>query len=202
VTDEGGTGIKAALDGYKIAGKTGTAQEVDPATGTYSRSKHVASFVGYAVGVEPRLVIFTRLDEPQGVYFASETAAPLFHDVMNAVAARFAIPEQQNLKSTVSKRTLAQIRQDKLNLSQAKSIDAPLAPKPVNLQWQGTTPAGAMVWTMPPLDGMTTREAMEVLQGHTFKLEVHGDGVIRKQTPEAGRPLADGETIRLSLGDI
>jgi cell division protein FtsI (penicillin-binding protein 3) len=213
VTEEGGTGVKANLDGYKIAGKTGTAQEVDPATGTYSQRRHVASFIGFAVGVEPRLVIFTALDEPQGIYFASETAAPLFHDVMNAVAARFAIPEQRSLASAQMANPSAKAAEksqgkspeksnDMLNISQAHAIEAVSSDKALGLQWQGTTPAGGMIWRMPSLVGLTTREAMEILQGHTFKLEVHGDGVVKKQLPEEGKALADGETIRLSLGEL
>lgn len=66
VTKDGGTGVTAALPGYKVAGKTGTAQMVDKKTGKYSREKHVASFIGFAAGVEPRIVIFTSLVEPRG----------------------------------------------------------------------------------------------------------------------------------------
>ena len=200
VTQEAGTGVKAALPGYRVAGKTGTAQVVDPASGGYSRSKHISSFIGFAVGVEPKIVVFTALDEPKGIYFASETAAPLFHDVLNAVATRFSIPEQPVLAST---------RQDKLKMTQAKAVGAPTSPvsdapeilKSDSLQWSGTTPAGSMIWKMPTLHGLTAREAMEVLQGHSFKLEVHGDGVVRAQSPEEGKPLAEGEVVRLSLGE-
>jgi membrane peptidoglycan carboxypeptidase len=198
VTEDKGTGMKAALSGYRVAGKTGTAQEVDPATGAYSRSKHIASFIGFAVGVETKIVIFTSLDEPKGIYFASETAAPLFHDVLNAVATRFSIPEQP---------LLASAKTDKLKLTQAKAVAAPTgapevtAAQPASLQWSGTTPAGAMIWKMPALHGLTAREVTEVLAGHTFKLEVHGDGIVRSQVPEEGRPLAEGEVIRLNLGE-
>lgn len=65
VTSEGGTGLKARLEGYDVAGKTGTAQTVDPTTGKYSRSRFIASFIGFARGVEPRLVIYTALDGPK-----------------------------------------------------------------------------------------------------------------------------------------
>lgn len=79
---EGGTGIKANLPGYKIAGKTGTAQKVDPITHSYSRSHYVASFIGMPLGVEPKVVIFAAVDEPKGSIYASETAAPLFREVL------------------------------------------------------------------------------------------------------------------------
>ncbi len=203
VTQEDGTGQKAALPGYRVAGKTGTAQVVDPATGAYSRSKHISSFIGFAEGIDPKIVIFTSLDEPKGVYFAAETAAPLFHDVLSAVATRFGLPEQ-TLPQPESKRTLASKgkSQDQLKLSQAKSIPAPvLAQKPETLELEGANATGTMIWKMPALRGLTAREAMEVLQGHQFRLEVHGDGVVRSQSPEEGKPLSEGELVRLSLGD-
>ncbi|NBU21553.1 hypothetical protein EBS43_09150, partial [bacterium] len=92
VTETGGTGTKATLPGLRVAGKTGTAQMVDPETGHYSRSKYIASFIGFPVEVNPRMVIFTSLIEPKGIYYASETAAPLFREVLASVANRCNLP--------------------------------------------------------------------------------------------------------------
>lgn len=209
VTEDEGTGLKARLDGYDVAGKTGTAQVVDPATGAYSRSRHIVSFIGFAVGVEPKLVIFTSLDEPHGIYFAAETAAPLFHDVLNDVVNRFSIPPRNEtlptrlaLNSSKSKKG----NQDRIQLSQAKAIalndiEQLNPPGEPTLQWQGATPKGQMIWKMPSLKGMTAREAIHVLSGHAFQLEVHGDGVVQTQFPEEGKPLAEGDVIRLALTD-
>jgi cell division protein FtsI/penicillin-binding protein 2 len=94
VTEDKGTGVKARLDGFKVAGKTGTAQVVDPQTKKYSKSRYISSFIGFAVGVEPKLVILTALDSPRGVYYAAETAAPLFKQVLEVAANRFSIPAQ------------------------------------------------------------------------------------------------------------
>ena len=94
VIEEGGTGVKAALPGYRVAGKTGTAQMVDPQTGKYSREKHISSFIGFAVGVEPKIVVFTSLAEPKGSYYASLTAAPLFKEVLSVVAHHYSLPFQ------------------------------------------------------------------------------------------------------------
>src|SRR6185295_18279193 len=63
-----GTAKKAQLDGYSAAGKTGTAQKIDPRTGKYSPSKHVASFVGIAPVDHPAVVISVVIDEPGGAY--------------------------------------------------------------------------------------------------------------------------------------
>jgi len=75
---ENGTGREARVDGYKVAGKTGTAQKFDPATGEYSKTSFIASFVGYLPANRPRVTILVLLDEPQGFYWGGSVAAPVF----------------------------------------------------------------------------------------------------------------------------
>ncbi len=75
---ERGTGITAKVPGAVVAGKTGTAQKVDPRTGKYSRGSHLASFCGFVPSRDPRLTVCVFIDEPKGAYYASETAAPVF----------------------------------------------------------------------------------------------------------------------------
>lgn len=76
VTD--GTGSKAAIPGFKVAGKTGTAQKVDPRTKVYSDSKLVSSFVGYVPAEHPRLAMLVVIDEPLGDHTGGGVAAPVF----------------------------------------------------------------------------------------------------------------------------
>ncbi|WP_447969314.1 peptidoglycan D,D-transpeptidase FtsI family protein [Nitrospira sp. M1] len=76
-----GTGKNAALLDYTVAGKTGTAQKVDPKTKTYSRTKFIGSFVGFVPAEEPRLAILVVLDEPEGKGYGGEVAAPVFRKV-------------------------------------------------------------------------------------------------------------------------
>lgn len=83
VTAEGGTGTAARIPGYHIAGKTGTAQKVRSDGRGYS-SDVISSFVGFAPAEHPRVVVLTSLDSPKRAHFASQTAAPLFRDVMAA----------------------------------------------------------------------------------------------------------------------
>jgi len=210
-TQEGGTGIKANLNGYRVAGKTGTAQKVDPITHHYSRAHYVASFIGMALGVEPKFVIFASIDEPHGVYYAGDTAAPLFREVLNAVATRFSIPVQPDTPNRViaeaaksqglsrTAQALAKIGalSDSLRLSSAHPV---LASESV-LQWQGQTPSGRTMWIMPSLKGLTPREALHSLQGHHFQIEMRGVGMIRAQIPDVGASLIDGETIKVSLSE-
>jgi len=78
---EDGTGKEAAVPGYSVAGKTGTAQKVDPATGRYSHRKIVASFVGAIPAEAPRLVILVTIDEPETLRWGSAIAAPTFREI-------------------------------------------------------------------------------------------------------------------------
>jgi cell division protein FtsI (penicillin-binding protein 3) len=79
VTD--GTGVKAAIPGFRVAGKTGTAQKVDPRTGSYSASRFVTSFAGYVPAENPRLAMIVVIDEPQGDTWGGTVAAPVFSRV-------------------------------------------------------------------------------------------------------------------------
>ena len=78
---EDGTGKEAAVPGYIVAGKTGTAQKVDPATGRYSHRKIVASFVGAVPAESPRLVILVTIDEPETLRWGAAIAAPTFREI-------------------------------------------------------------------------------------------------------------------------
>ncbi len=78
---EQGTGKRAAVPGYRVAGKTGTAQKVDPDTGTYSSTKFVGSFVGFVPAEDPQLAILVMIDEPQGPAWGGVVAAPVFRRV-------------------------------------------------------------------------------------------------------------------------
>ncbi|MCI0355475.1 MAG: penicillin-binding protein 2, partial [Acidobacteria bacterium] len=82
-----GTGRRAILDGYTAAGKTGTAQKIDPATRTYSYWKHVASFAGFAPVREPAVTVAVILDSPLGPHEGGQVAAPVFRRVTQQVLA-------------------------------------------------------------------------------------------------------------------
>jgi cell division protein FtsI (penicillin-binding protein 3) len=78
---EEGTGKEAALEQYSVAGKTGTAQKVDPVTGRYSHQRVVASFVGAVPAESPRLVILVTIDEPETLRWGGSVAAPTFREI-------------------------------------------------------------------------------------------------------------------------
>src|SRR5271156_1792774 len=83
----GGTGKPAALNGYTAAGKSGTAQKIDPHTGRYSRNQYVASFVGFAPVNEPAVTILVVLDSPVGAHHGGEVGGPVFKRIAEQVLA-------------------------------------------------------------------------------------------------------------------
>jgi cell division protein FtsI/penicillin-binding protein 2 len=85
VLQAGGTAEEAAIDGYTLAGKTGTAQKAE--NGGYSKTKFVASFIGFAPSRNPRLLVSVMVDEPQGDIYGGVVAAPAFEKI-----ASFALP--------------------------------------------------------------------------------------------------------------
>jgi cell division protein FtsI (penicillin-binding protein 3) len=87
-----GTGRKAAVPGFEVAGKTGTAQKIDPATHSYSKSKYLASFIGFVPADAPRLVILVMIDEPQKSYWGGEVAAPVFQRIARKTLRYLNIP--------------------------------------------------------------------------------------------------------------
>ncbi|HUQ55353.1 penicillin-binding protein 2 [Lentzea sp.] len=89
--NQNGTGKSAALPGYQIAGKTGTAQQIDPTCKCYSQSQYWITFAGILPADNPRYVVGIMLDAPNGTPFSS-SAAPLFHDIAAYLTQRFQVP--------------------------------------------------------------------------------------------------------------
>ncbi len=101
-----GTGVRAILDGYSSAGKTGTAQKTDPATGRYSRSHYIASFTGFAPVNNPAVSVLVVLDSPVGPHEGGEVAAPVFSRVTQQVLGYLNVPHDIELQNEDRRRTL------------------------------------------------------------------------------------------------
>jgi cell division protein FtsI (penicillin-binding protein 3) len=174
-----GTGHKARVDGYRIAGKTGTAQTVDPTTKRYSSNRYMASFIGYPVGVKKPVTILVLFDHPKGIYYGGETAAPVFAEVFKTAASRFSIPSTEEIK--VEDHEKIEVVQ-----SSAESVESI---KEVNLDHP----------VMPSLIGLTPQEAIRALRPFRPSVQIHGFGVIRKQSPDSGSILQDHLKVSLYL---
>jgi cell division protein FtsI (penicillin-binding protein 3) len=135
-----GTGRRAILNGYTVAGKTGTAQKVDPSSGTYSHARHVASFVGFAPVNTPALTVLVVLDAPVGPQDGGLVAAPVFSRITQQVLAYLNVPhdldfqdqKQFLMRAQVSPGDLAEGSPDVLSLeAMAPDAQPQSAPQPV-----------------------------------------------------------------------
>jgi cell division protein FtsI (penicillin-binding protein 3) len=97
VTEEGGTAKSASVDGNQVAGKTGTAQMIDPATKRYSRDKYVSSFVGFVPADKPRLAMIVIVYEPKGQIYGGVVAAPVFREITRQALSYLNVPREDNL---------------------------------------------------------------------------------------------------------
>ncbi len=177
----GGTGHNAAIAGHEVAGKTGTAQKLDPATRRYSRKPGVLSFVGFAPADEPRLVMLVMLDEPKNEKWGSEAAAPIFASIGTEVlryldvAPRDAAP--LSIVTGPAEGTSGRVRL--ASAVAAESIDARL---------------------MPDLRGHTLREALALLAPLGVAVKVAGrGGRVAEQAPPPGERLDVEAGVRLTL---
>jgi cell division protein FtsI (penicillin-binding protein 3) len=101
-----GTGKNAQLNGYSSAGKTGTAQKIDPVTHQYNPSLHIGSFAGFAPVNNPAIAVAVIIDSPRGEYYGSDVAAPVFSEVAQQVLEYLGVPHDIEVRSvnTASKK--------------------------------------------------------------------------------------------------
>ncbi len=180
-----GTGRKARVEGFEVAGKTGTAQKID-ASGRYSMVDHVASFVGFVPASRPALVVLVSLDTPKGDHNeGGDVAAPLFARIANEAVRLLAIPPDDPTRNirlvTYSPETVA-----KTTFAAERAHEA--APVPAD------DPR-----IMPDLRGFSLREAALMAARHGLSIEIHGSGVVARQTPLPGTPLEPGMSCSLEL---
>jgi cell division protein FtsI (penicillin-binding protein 3) len=102
-----GTARRAILDGYTVAGKTGTAQKVDTQTGVYSKTKYVASFIGFSPVNTPAITIAVILDSPAGLHQGGQVCAPVFKRIAQQVLEYLHVPHDLDVKSPQRQQLMA-----------------------------------------------------------------------------------------------
>ena len=225
VVSEGSAG-RAFIEGYEIAGKTGTAQKVDPETGTYGAGKYISSFVGFAPASDPKVSIFISIDEPSaGEYYAGVITTPvarqLFSDLFNYLSIDISSSDDEVRKSLLKDVIIPEIRDltvedgqqllKELNLEYEtvgegeKIVD--ITPKPGYSVKEGTK---VVIYKgdssqidkqvlMPDLYGYSKQGAIEILESIGLKYKIVGEGLMVSQSIEVGKIVQRGDTVELTF---
>jgi cell division protein FtsI (penicillin-binding protein 3) len=180
VTNEGGTGVMANLDGFDVAGKTGTAQKADPVHGGYAAKKRVASFVGFVPANNPRLVALVLIDEPEANVYGGVVAAPVFRNIAQGALRHLAVAPRKAAP-----------------IPAAPSLPEPLVRQLVERP-TGAAPDGAGD-AAPDFVGLSLREVLEKAQTLKVKVRLQGSGYVVKQSPAPGNRWSDAEFLVLNL---
>jgi len=186
---ERGTGGKASIPGFAVAGKTGTAQKAG--VGGYQPGHHVPNFVGFVPAEKPRLVGVVVLEEPQGKYYAAEVACPLFSRVVGQALGILRIaPEGQRVPQTV------------LASSSVPSYPEGVVPA-ARRHTHGTEPPGRedSRERVPDASGLSTRQALSLFARLGVTVRLQGTGFVASQTPVPGEFLRSGQTVTLRLSE-
>jgi cell division protein FtsI (penicillin-binding protein 3) len=170
-----GTGRRAQISGYEVAGKTATAQKVDLTTGTYAKDKTIASFMGFLPAAAPRVAILVVIDEPKQSQYGGATATPCFKKIAEELMRYMGVPPTG--EGFNKKLILAQFPQIK---KQQKS--------------QGKTVSRV---GMPDLRGLTMRKALARLEGEKVQIKLAGSGLLVAQRPNPGDALKEGSEVFL-----
>ena len=146
-----GTGRRAILNGYTSAGKTGTAQKVDPATGRYSKTEYVATFVGFAPVNNPALTILVSIDSPRGLHQGGQVSAPVFNRVAQKVLAYLNVPHDAEIKTDPQRKVLlASLRDEDLSDGAQEHVGEPIADVESKLAIAAPAPARPSPATVQP----------------------------------------------------
>jgi cell division protein FtsI (penicillin-binding protein 3) len=183
---EEGTGKTARIEGYTIAGKTGTAAKL--VDGAYSKQKYNASFIGFFPSRKPRYAIIVVIDSPStGPYYGGLVAAPVFKKIGEAVAALDGVPRSIGAPETVLV---------------ARKADGPARTASQSLLDILPAPPAASPDTLPDVRGLSMREALRTLVALGIRPRISGNGMVVEQTPAAGTPLADMRDCALRLARV
>jgi cell division protein FtsI (penicillin-binding protein 3) len=176
---ERGTGQAAQIDGYTVAGKTGTAQKVE--NGRYSNTDYNVSFVGFVPSRKPAFTIVIVIDSPHRVPpYGATVAAPIFQRIAAAALRQYGVPPSLNPAPPV----LA-VRGQPDDVNQQPPSAAGVTPNIVTLA--GGEHSAAAVF--PDLRGLSARDALRMLARLGMTARLNGAGLVVKQLPEPGEPI-------------
>lgn len=173
VTIDGGTGLNAAVEGFRVAGKTGTAQKVDPVTHGYSATKRTASFIGFIPADKPKLTILIVIDEPKTSPYGGVVAAPAFHGIaLNALAYLKVLPQVAVARAPKGGEARPVKAAPLETVTEGDALDVPLTGE-----------------VMPDFRGMSMRRVLQVMEKRNINIRLKGSGRAMEQNPPPGHAI-------------
>ncbi|WP_084054418.1 stage V sporulation protein D [Desulfonispora thiosulfatigenes] len=212
-----GTGSNAKIEGYKIAGKTGTAQKILPGGG-YSRSEYIASFTGFAPANDPQIACLVVVDSPKGVYFGGQVAAPVFQGIVRDTLRYLNVPAEITKEEKKEEKVIIpDIKSLKMNAAidklkkaglkyqkQGEGEEILLTLPPVGTQVNKgsnvliyTKDKSSNMVVVPDLKDTTIREASSILSKLELKIAAQGSGLASLQEPLPGTKVEKGTTVTI-----
>ena len=180
VTETGGTGVKAQVPPFAVAGKTGTAQKLNP-KGGYSHKDFIASFVGFLPADDPKVVVVVTIDTPRGQHYGGVVAGPAFAQIARTALYSLGMrpPSQESQLIEAKAETGRQ------------AMEADAAP-------DGPPPASSLAAGLAPnLAGMSLREVIRLGVSGKFLVRASGWGRVVSQNPAPGQPMSSSLSVRL-----
>lgn len=218
-----GTGKKAQVSGYRIAGKTGTAQKIDPETGAYSETDYIANFVGFAPVNDPAIVVVIAIDSPKGVHTGGMIAAPVFPHLARQTLRFLDVPPELPVEPKQpgprkpAREYLAEATEEPwvedtvAREGDAIVVSARDTPGSGAHGADSRSAAGAghsdgkkialqvTDRVTPDFRGQTVREVVAETTSLGLRLDIQGRGVASRQWPPAGTPVPQGTTVRVAF---
>ncbi|WP_346890219.1 stage V sporulation protein D [Clostridium sp. UBA1056] len=224
-----GGGSKAKIDGYRIAGKTGTAQKVDTVNGGYAAGKYLASFAGMAPADNPKYTVYVSIDEPNpSLYYAGQIAAPvgqkLFNDLFNysemkpqgsymeadeSLKADVIVPEVRGLSVSDAKKVITDAGLTVRAEGSGGTI-TDINPKPgftlkegkEIILYAGGSKENTDTVIIPDLKGFTKESIIKLFNDLGLKSEFVGEGVVVEQSIAPEKEIKKGTTVTFHLGTL
>lgn len=187
VTEKGGTGTLAAVPGFRVAGKTGTAQKVDLVTGGYSADKRISSFVGFVPAEAPKLVVLVIVDEPADQVYGGLVAAPIFSRIAGQAL------QYLNVQATVPVPVQAFPELQPVKVAESNTSEAADGAEDGPVENPESAPL------MPSFIGLSSRQVLMQMKESGLNIRLVGSGRVVDQGPPAGDPIRYGSEAWVRL---
>ena len=175
-----GGGQSAAIKGYRIAGKTGTAEKLAE-KGGYEKDKYIASFVGFVPADKPKYAMIVMIDDPQGAFYGSQVAAPIFRDTLQQILVAKGI-------QPISGEGLP-------SFEQLEQVEAKMVQSEGKVPQLTLLPDGKI--KLPDFKGVDMRRAAGIIRQGRLRLKPHGSGFAYKQEPKPGTVVDEGRVVEI-----